>query len=147
MKKEVLFKIKGVYRQNGEEDEVELLTTGSYYKRNGHYYIAYDESEATGFEGTRTILKVENDDRVTMIRSGATKSQLIVDRGMRHQCHYDTGFGAMTIGVWGDRIVSSLDDHGGDLEFSYSLDINAFLASENMVYVSVQEPQLASEPS
>ena len=82
-----------------------------------------------------------------MIRSGATKSQLIVERGMRHQCHYDTGFGAMTIGVWGDRIVSSLDDHGGDLEFSYSLDINAFLASENMVYVSVQEPQLASEPS
>ncbi len=147
MKKEVLIKIKGVYRQNGEEDEVELLTTGSYYKRNGHYYIAYDESEATGFEGTRTILKVENDDRVTMIRSGATKSQLIVERGMRHQCHYDTGFGAMTIGVWGDRIVSSLDDHGGDLEFSYSLDINAFLASENMVYVSVQEPQLASEPS
>ena len=61
MKKEVLIKIKGVYRQNGEEDEVELLTTGSYYKRNGHYYIAYDESEATGFEGTRTILKVEND--------------------------------------------------------------------------------------
>ncbi len=139
MKKDVIIEIRGVYRQEGDEDEIELFTTGSYYKRNGNYFIAYDESEATGFEGTRTLLKVESNDRVTLSRSGASKSQLIIERGVRHQCHYDTGYGAMTIGVSGDRIVSHLDDNGGRLEFSYSLDVNTLLASENAVYINVRE--------
>lgn len=139
MKKDVLIEIKGVYRQDGQEDQVELLTEGSYYKRNGHYYIAYDESEATGFEGTHTVLKVEEDGKVTLIRSGGTRSQLIIQRGVRHQCHYDTGVGSMTIGISGDRVDSYLDDHGGRLEFAYSLDINTLLASENQVSIHVRE--------
>ena len=139
MKKDVLIEIKGVYRQDGDEDSIELFTTGSYYKRNGHYYIAYDESEATGFEGSRTTLKVEDSNRVTLIRSGKARSQLIIERGVRHQCHYDTGYGAMTIGVSGDRVVSGLTDEGGKLEFAYSLDVNTLLASENAVYIHVRE--------
>lgn len=139
MKKDVLIEIKGVYRQDGDEDQIELLTTGSYYKRNGHYYIAYDESEATGFEGTHTVLKVEDSDRVTLLRTGTAKSQLIIERGIRHQCHYDTGFGPMTIGVSGDRVVSTLSDQGGRLEFTYSLDVNTLLASENSISINVRE--------
>ncbi len=139
MKKDVLIDIKGIYRQDGEQDQVELVTTGSYYKRNGDYYIAYDESEMTGFEGTRTVLRVEGSQRVTLSRSGSTKSQLIIERGVRHQCHYDTGYGAMTIGVSGDRVSADLDDHGGRLQFSYSLDVNTSLASENEVFINVRE--------
>lgn len=139
MKKDVIIEIKGVYKQDGDQDEVELFTTGSYYKRNGHYYIAYDESEATGFEGAHTVLKVEDSDRVTLLRTGSAKSQLIVERGRRHQCFYDTGFGSMMIGVSGDRVVSELGDKGGRLEFAYSLDVNTTLASENSVCVLVRE--------
>ena len=134
-----MIEIKGVYRQDGDEDSVELFTTGSYYKRNGHYYIAYDESEVTGFEGSRTVLKVEEGGRVTMTRSGRVHSQLIIEQGVRHQCHYDTGYGSMTIGISGDRVDSGLTDEGGRLEFSYSLDVNTLLASENAVYVNVRE--------
>ena len=32
MKKDVIIEIRGVYRQEGDEDEIELFTTGSYYK-------------------------------------------------------------------------------------------------------------------
>ena len=139
MKKDVLIEVKGVYRQDGDEDSVELFTTGSYYKRNGHYYIAYDESEVTGFEGSRTVLKVEESGRVTLTRSGRTRSQLIIEQGVRHQCHYDTGYGSMTIGICGDRVDSGLTDEGGRLEFAYSLDVNTLLASENAVYINVRE--------
>lgn len=139
MKKDVLIEIKGIYRQDDDEDQIELFTTGSYYKRNGNYYIAYDESEATGFEGTKTVLMVEDSDRVTLSRTGTAKSQLIIERGKRHQCHYDTGVGSMMIGVSGDRVVSELNDDGGHLEFTYSLDVNTLLASENSVYINVRE--------
>lgn len=139
MKKDVLISIKGVYDSEDDHDVVELFTTGVYYKKNGCYVISYDETEATGFEGSRTTLLVDNQDKVTLTRSGKARSQLIVERGVRHQCHYDMGFGELMIGVLGNRIKSSLGDAGGNLEIKYSLDINAMLASENEMYINIKE--------
>jgi len=139
MSKEVLISIKGVYVGEDDRDVVEIFTTGKYYKRNGCYFISYDETEATGFEGSKTTLKVDNNRRVTMERSGKTKSQLIVEHGVRHHCYYDAGIGGMMIGVSGNLVKSSLNDTGGDLAFKYSLDINSILASENEMYVNVKE--------
>lgn len=139
MKKDVLISIKGVYSNEDDQDVVELFTTGKFYKRNGDYYISYEETEATGFEGSRTTLRIEQENRVTLRRTGSSNSQLIVERGVRHQCHYDMGFGEMMIGVHGSRIKSSLNDSGGNVELKYSLDINSLLASENEMYIFVRE--------
>ena len=140
MKKEVLISIKGVYLdENNDRDVVELFTTGQYYKKDGNYYISYEESEATGFEGSRTTLKVEREDMVTLERTGEALAQLIVQKGVRHQCRYDAGYGDMTIGVSGGMIRSTLDDSGGSLEFKYSLDIDTLFASENEMYILIAE--------
>ena len=139
MKKDVLISIKGVYSVDDSKDVIEIFTTGHYYKRNGNYYISYEESEATGYNGSRTTLKVEQEARVTLNRSGLASSQLIVERGARHQCHYDAGYGDIMIGIIGNRIKSSLDDSGGNLEIKYSLDVNALLASENEMYIHIKE--------
>ncbi|MDR2931796.1 MAG: DUF1934 domain-containing protein [Oscillospiraceae bacterium] len=140
MKKDVLISIKGVYSaENEKADVIELFTTGEYYKKDGNYYISYEESEATGFGSSKTTLKVEKEDCVTVERSGEALAQLIVQRGVRHQCRYDIGYGDMTIGVSGNSIRSSLTDDGGNLSFKYSLDINSLLASENEMYIHIQE--------
>lgn len=138
-KKDVIIEIKGVYTQEGESEELDFLTAGSYYREKNLYCISYEESEMTGLEGCHTTLKVDGDRCVTLQRTGASKSQLIIERGVRHQCHYDTGMGAMTIGVSGDRVVSGLGETGGRLEFAYSLDVNTTLASENEVVINVRE--------
>lgn len=140
MKKDVLISIKGVYDTADDHDVVELFTTGVYYKKNGCYYICYDETEATGFKGSRTTLMVEKQDKVTLQRTGGKEhAQLIVERGVRHQCCYGMDFGEMVIGVSGGKIKSSLGDKGGNLEIKYSLDINSMLASENEMYINVKE--------
>lgn len=138
MKKDVLISIKGVYSSDDDMDVIELFTTGKYYKKNGEYYISYDETEATGFEGSRTTMWVQ-ENKITLRRTGAAKSQLIVENGVRHQCHYDTGYGEMMVGVSGGRIKSDLTDKGGNLEFKYSLDVNTMLASENEMFVHIKE--------
>lgn len=141
MKKDVLINIRGVYNYDGDDepDIVEIFTTGTYQQENGHYYISYDESEATGFEGSTTTLKVE-DGMVTMSRiSEEIDSQLIIQDGVRHQCQYDLGYGDMMIGVNGHSIKSSLGLAGGDLRFRYSLDVNSMFASENELYITVKE--------
>ena len=139
MKKDVLISIKGIYSSEDDQDVVELFTTGQYYKKDGCYYICYEESQATGFEGSKTTLKVEQEKMVTLNRSGTANSQLIVEQGVRHQCHYDVGCGDLMVGVLGSRIKSSLTDSGGNLEVKYSLDINSMYASENEMYIQIKE--------
>lgn len=140
MKKDVLIKIKGVQNTDGDRDVVEVLTTGSFYRRENNYYIIYDESEATGFNGAKTVLRYEpTAKRVTMSRTGSVQSRLVIEKGRRHQCNYDTGYGSMMIGVLGNSLQSDLSDIGGSISFGYSLDINTALTSENTVDILVAE--------
>lgn len=138
MKKDVVITIKGVQTVDGEKDTVELTTLGNFYRKNETYYLTYLESEATGFAGQRTTLKLEDNRRVTMIRHGGGESSLIVEKGVRHQCQYDTGYGSLLIGVNGDDIQNEITDDGGSFLFKYTLDINTALASTNEIYVTVK---------
>jgi uncharacterized beta-barrel protein YwiB (DUF1934 family) len=142
MNKDCYISIKGMqfYDSDEENGSIELFTQGKYSQKNGDYYITYKESQATGMEGVTTTLKIEGSRRVTLIRSGAQRSQLIVENGKRHLSHYDTGFGGLMIGVSGANILSTLNQDGGELEFDYTLDINSSLASKNKMFITVKSP-------
>lgn len=141
MKKDVLISIKGVSSIDGEKDVMELMTVGNLFFKDGKQFLTYKESEATGFKGTTTCLELDGENKVIMKRIGANRSQLIIEKGKRHLCCYDTGHGDLMIGVFSNSIKNSLDENGGDLSFMYSLDINSSLASENEVYINVKECQ------
>ena len=149
-KREALIKIKGIQRAGGDDDVVELLTTGFFSRQKGGYLISYEESEATGFGGAQTTLYYEEKpNRVTLTRTGSVNSQLIVEQGKRHQCSYDLGYGSMIIGVNCSVIHSTLSEAGGQIAFGYSLDLNTALTSENQVIIAVfldqKEPQRTTE--
>ena len=139
MKKDVLIDIKGMYHTSEGRESIELTTVGSFTRMGEKYYITYRETEATGMEGTVTTVKVEGNQRVTLLRSGAQKSRMVLERGQRHLCAYDTGVGVMTIGIFAENIQSSLQEDGGKLSFKYTLDINSDLASCNEVDITVRE--------
>ena len=140
MQKDVLISIRGTVLAEGKDpDVIELVTAGRYFAKNGHYYIVYKESEATGLEGVTTTLKVDGEECITLVRHGPSPSNLILEKGRRHLCQYETGYGQMMVGVSGCKIKSQLDDRGGELAFYYTLDINSSLVSENEVLISVKE--------
>jgi len=136
LKKNVMLTIRGTQRVDGEEETVELFTLGQLARRNGSYWISYEESETTGFAGHRTTLHIEPN-RVTMRRTGATSSNLVIEKGARHQCLYDTGFGALNIGISGSFVRSTLSDDGGEVDFGYSMDVDTALQSEQRVTIRV----------
>ena len=139
MREDYLIKIKGVQEADGEENSVELMTRGSYVRRGGNYYISYRETEATGYAGCTTTVTLDRTGKVSMPRYGPMPSQLVIETGRRHICHYDTGQGSITMGIAADEIVANLDERGGSLHFSYNLDINASLFSKNTVNITVRE--------
>ena len=69
-----------------------------------------------------------------MLRFGKQSSQLIIEKGTRHLCHYETGYGSVSLGVAADVIEQRLDENGGSLKFSYTLDSGAeSFISRNLV--------------
>ena len=138
MKEDYLITIHGTMEQDGESDSVKLMTRGSFVKRNGSFFISYKETEATGYAGCVTTVKVEDSHKVSMLRFGPAPSQLVIEKGRRHVCHYDTGAGPLSLGVAADEISSRLNEEGGRLRFSYLLDVDAESISRNTVDIRVK---------
>ena len=144
MNEDFLIQIDGKIEMDGSEDDtVRLMTRGGFVKKNGCYYIVYKETEATGYAGCTTTVKVAQDEsRVTMTRFGPSSSQLVIEKGVRHLCHYDVGGAALTLGVAADEIHSHLTDEGGHVDFSYTLDSDReMLLSRNLVTIKVRRAE------
>ncbi|MEG2378066.1 MAG: DUF1934 domain-containing protein [Oscillospiraceae bacterium] len=139
MKKDVIITIKGL--QNYEEqdkDSVELVTAGRFYLKEGNYYITYKESELTGLGSTTTTLKIE-DERVTILRSGETRSHMVFEEGQKHVSYYDTVAGALTVGISTRKIKKKITEHGGRLMIDYAVEINNSVTGENAFDIGVRE--------
>lgn len=139
MKEDYLIRIEGRQEQDGEENTVSLVTRGSFVQKGGSYYISYKETEATGFTGCTTTVKIEGSNRVTMLRHGPAPSQLVIEKGRRNVCHYETGHGSLSLGISADGIRAVLNQQGGEVEFCYLLDMNAACFSKNTVKITVRE--------
>ena len=60
MKKDVWLTISSQQQFAGcDEENIDLQTAATLYERGGKYYIAYEESELTGLEGTKTTVKLD----------------------------------------------------------------------------------------
>ena len=99
MKKDLVISIIGSQTIGDEkQDDLEIITVASLYDKNGTLYLRYKETELTGFVGCTTTLKLEGEEKVTMIRQGGeNRTQLVIERGRRHQFSYFSGKGDMTL--------------------------------------------------
>lgn len=139
MKNNYLINIEGQIEADGEKDTVCLMTRGNFTQNGGKFFISYEETEATGYDGNITTVKVEKGDKISMLRHGTMPSSIVIEPGRRHVCHYDTGYGVMSLGVSADEVDNRLTRAGGNLTFSYTLDSGNASISHNTVKITVQE--------
>lgn len=138
MKENVLIHIEGTIVTDDDKEIVDLTTTGSFYKKNDKYYICYDESGATGFEGSSTTVKVW-DKGASITRYGKYRSCLIIEEGATNICNYDTPAGSIILDINGIEITSALHPNGGSLNLAYSLNGSGMLISDNTININVRE--------
>ncbi len=134
--------IDGKQYAAGDVETLSLTTRGDFAQaEDGRFQIQYEESETTGFAGDTTTLTVEDSARATLSRSGKTHSSLVIEKGRKHLCHYDTGSGTLVIGVYAVKIDNRLHEHGGSLHLRYKLDVNSSTLSVNDLNITVRENQ------
>lgn len=144
-KEKYLISIIGEQTLDGETDRVEVLTSGNYMKKKNHCYIGYKEyDEENPNKYSDNLIKVE-DNIVTIIRKGEMQSRLMLEKGKRHQCLYQTVAGDLMIGVFTKTMKNTLNEKGGTLEVSYTLDFNTDLVSENRFIITVEEKNNRNE--
>ena len=133
-----LIKIVGKQSADGEEDVVELTTNGTLERVSDGWKLCYYETEATGMDGTVTQLEIA-DNRLNLMRIGTHPSMLILEKNKRHHCNYHTPYGTIDLGTYTSELIYDLDDHGGELEFAYTLGFNGGISSAHNVHITVQE--------
>ena len=123
MRKEVILTIRGTqYYEEGQPEVIELVTEGTLELVDGGWEIGYEESELTGLLGVHTTFRVE-EEKITLIRTGKLRSQMIFQIGVLHESLYQMEFGALMITVCATKLVHDITENGGTVDLTYGIDI------------------------
>ncbi len=136
---DALIHIKGTQKIDGQEPDItELTTRGTLTRTDDGWDLRYDETEATGLKGTVTTVHITKN-RITLERTGANASILVLEKNRRHHSNYATPYGMIDLGSYATKLEYDLTESGGTLEFAYTLGFNGNINSAHIVHITVQE--------
>ena len=85
-----MISILGEQILDDESDRIEVLTEGNFLMKKDHCYIGYKEYDEDAPQSFYDNLIKVQDNTVTITRKGPMSSQLMLEKGRRHQCLYQT---------------------------------------------------------
>lgn len=142
MTKDVLVSISGAHAIDGESGDIEVITAGKYYYKNGRHYVIYDET-IDGVEGSiRNTIKIGRG-AVDVIKSGGARSHMVFEKERTNVSCYVTPFGQMTVGVSTNNILVDETENKLQVKVDYTLDVNYEQMSHCRLTMDVQSKATA----
>lgn len=135
--KDVVLRLTSVQTVDQDSSSMELTTTGKMEVNADGVSIMYEESEATGFEGSKTTLVCKGNHWASIERCGAANSSLVIEKDKKHHCHYGTPYGDVTVGIYTHAIDNQINEKGGRLYLKYTVDINSSYISDNEIFIDI----------
>ena len=107
-----------------EPQILDINSLGTYTDDGDRISISYDESEATGMEGSNTTISFLKNDPliVSMTRTGLVSATLVFEEGKRYHCIYKTPFMPFEICIRTVK-VENLILTAGTLSLDYIVEI------------------------
>ena len=131
-----LITIIGHQKFDDDKDQVEMKTVGTVEYDDDNYIIRYNEELENSTAPLRAKLNIAKDEsKVEMIKSGAYSSCLIIEKSKRNLCNYGTEYGDMLMGIFGREVENDFNENEGTFKFSYDIDINGAISSQNDVII------------
>src|SRR5690349_9837156 len=103
-----------------DENLIEVVTPGEFYKEGDSYYANYNETEISGMEGTKTTLRIFPK-RLLLVREGTTTAEMNFEEKLEHITLYNTPHGILELKIKTKDLNINIDDKGGDIEINYSI--------------------------
>lgn len=125
MTKEVLVKISGLHTMDEEQgnDQVEMITAGDYFLKNGKHYVIYEERLEGFDENVRNTVKI-TDNKMEIRKQGAAMAHMIFEKDKKNLTRYATPMGEMIVEVTTNEIEMKEDEDRLNVCVNYALDIN-----------------------
>lgn len=131
------------FRKNLElEDSLEIFTEGTVYNKNGTTYITYNESEETGLQNTRTVVKVlEN--AVQIMRYSDDESanmDMTLEAGILNIMRFKIPMvGSLDLEVYTKSLTLNLDEEGfGAIGVEYKIKFDEYCSRRTMLNIEVK---------
>lgn len=123
-----------------EQQSVCLSTIGTLQHRteDDSWVVTYDESVATGMDGTRTSLSLYPDGQITLARTGEIEMQLSFNKGDQRLEQFETPFGLMRLSLLTHEAKGSLSDLGGNIELGYAMAVDNRHAISTKLYLEIE---------
>jgi len=137
--KKVAITIKGTQYIDDTSDTTEFFCEGLLKKVVDDFVLKYTEGELAGNRPTQTELILQKDGTAILNRSGGMSSKLIIKKGERNNCFYSTPQGELMIGIFGEEVKIDLNENGGSVNLTYTIDSNMMQISRNEVKITVKE--------
>lgn len=140
MTKDVLITISGLQTpETGEEEPLEMITSGSYYYKNGKHYLLFDEVQE-GFEGKITSNRIKiTDEALDVRKKGISNAHMVFEKDKKNLSYYETPFGNLLVGIHARNIELQEEENNIDLDVKYDLEINSRYIAECMVHLNVTD--------
>lgn len=138
--KDITLKIKGKqFFEDREEEQMEFVTEGKLYFRNGATYVVYDESGISGMPTGKTTLRVK-DGTVKMRRiGGEVNAELYFEKGKRFNSTYETPYGVMGVEVLTNTVEAAInqDEGSGKISINYDVSLEGLAEGKNQLTIDI----------
>ncbi|MCD7968004.1 MAG: DUF1934 domain-containing protein [Clostridiaceae bacterium] len=141
MTRDVLITISGIQLAEGDSNEVEMITAGDYFQKNGSHYILYDEVMEGQNDIIRNTIKIRPQG-LDIIKRGSSNVHMTFEKDKKNLSCYATPFGEMMIGINTNDIMIAEDSL--KVRVSYSLDINYQHVSECNINLDIHSKSTAN---
>lgn len=137
----ILIKIKSTIEQlEGDKNNIDMSTVGGLFEKGQAIFIVYYESEISGMQGCKTVLKVTGD-TITMTRFGDTTSKIIFDKKRPMSSIYHTPYGDFDMEVKTKKLEHniSVSDLCGFINLEYNMMLENVSSSFNKLSIEIQK--------
>lgn len=140
MTKEVMVTISGLQMAGEEEDSIELVHVGEYYKRNGTHYVLFDELLEGMSVPVKNVLKVKGH-CLEVQKKGPVSAQMVFEEGRHQSSTYAIPYGSFLIETYTTSVQLHEEEERLEVTAAYELDINGVRCAECDIRVLVQSKE------
>lgn len=125
----------------GEKSRFEIAGDCAFSKKDGQYYITYNDTEPDGEVVCTTTIEVDTD-VVQVKRTGSVTTNLRYEVGRTYSSTYQFEYGAIVMETTTSEIEVSLTELGGTIEIKYLLDMGG-TKSQNHLKIEIKTKEEA----
>ncbi|MCI9139418.1 DUF1934 domain-containing protein [bacterium 1XD42-8] len=137
MTKDVLISVKGIQFGTMADDEpLEVISPGEYFKKNGKHYIIYEEV-TEGYEGTTLNTYQFQDRSMELTKKGLVNVHMVFEEGRKNLTNYVTPYGTVFVGLKAHSVEVKEKEEEIKLEIQYDLEVNYEYLAHCNIYMSI----------